>query len=888
MVNRKNSKRTSRSKKSRFRSLVLESLQDRHLLAGVATLLKDVNPGSGGSNPESFAEFQGEVIFAVNGTELWKTDGTSSGTVLIKDIGGSLGSYAFIGDIVPVNGQVAIGVLDNDGTPFDKSDDQVTLWKSDGTTSGTVLVKDFGPMSSVGDISDAAFLVELNGKVYGAVKTSTSGTELWRSDLTSTGTVIVNDIVSGAVGSYPEDVTALGGQLFFSANNIFNGRELWTSDGTSSGTVMLEDLKSGTYGSYPRPLTPFGGEYYFGAVDIGADVTPGTADDVSQLWKTDGTTGGATMVDSFGADSFTPFPNLTVAGSTLFGVVNTAANGSELWMTDGTTGGAQLVKEIRSGSDGSYPYYLTNVNGTLFFSANDGTNGNELWKSNGTSMGTVMVKDIFPGSSSYGAYGSAPRELTDVNGTLFFSANDASNGGELWKSDGTSTGTVIVQDIFPGSGSVGAYGSYPYDLTLANGTLYFAASDATNGREPWILNVTEPDKIGFHRGDRFYLDVNGNGAWNNFAGGDAFYRFGNPGDTPIAGDWDGDAKDEIGFHRGNKFYLDVNGNGQWDNVAGGDAVFTFGNAGDVPVIGDWDGNGTDNIGFHRGDRFYLDVNGNGVWNNFAGGDAFYRFGNAGDTPIAGDWNGNGTDSIGFHRGDRFYLDVNGNGAWNNFAGGDAFYRFGNAGDTPIIGDWAGDGTDNIGFHRGDRFYQDVNGNGAWNNFAGGDAFYRFGNSGDTPIIGNWATPGPLLAVGGAAQSGEAVVSLTTAVLDPTVAQAAALWTATGLNATQQQSLANVTFHVADLPGALLGLASGSSITLDEDAAGYGWFVDSTPADNEEFDGSSLIAAAGSEAADRIDLLTVVMHEMGHVLGYGHDDDLEVLIGALAVGTRRLL
>jgi len=399
--------------------------------------------------------------------------------------------------------------------------------------------------------------------------------------------------------------------------------------------------------------------------------------------------------------------------------------------------------------------------------------------------------------------------------------------------------------------------------------------------------VSEPDKIGFHRGDRFYQDVNGNGAWDNFAGGDAFYRFGNPSDVPIVGDWDGDGNDDIGFHRGDKFYLDVNGNGKWDNVAGGDAVFRFGNSGDLPVIGDWDGDGTDNIGFHRGDRFYLDVNGNGTWDHFGGGDAYYRFGNAGDYPIAGDWNGNGTDSIGFHRGDRFYLDVNGNGVWNNFAGGDAYYRFGNVGDTPIIGDWGGDGTDNIGFHRGNRFYLDVNGNGAWNNFAGGDAYYTFGNVGDTPIAGNWNAPVPLLAAGGASQSAEAVVPLSTAAIGPTLAQAAALWTTTGLNASQQQSLSNVTIQVANLPGALLGQALGTRITLDQDGAGYGWFVDSTPADNQEFtDGPSRIAEPDGPAAGRMDLLTVVMHELGHVLGYDHDDDFDALIETLAIGTRR--
>ena len=86
---------------------------------------------------------------------------------------------------------------------------------------------------------------------------------------------------------------------------------------------------------------------------------------------------------------------------------------------------------------------LTDVNGTLFFSANDDANGQELWKSDGTEAGTSMVKNILAGSS-----GIFSKNLTEVNGTLFFTADDGTNGSELWKSDGTDAGTVMVKDIY--------------------------------------------------------------------------------------------------------------------------------------------------------------------------------------------------------------------------------------------------------------------------------------------------------------------------------------------------------------------------------------------------------------------------------------------------------
>src|SRR6266567_3839963 len=99
--------------------------------------------------------------------------------------------------------------------------------------------------------------------------------------------------------------------------------------------------------------------------------------------------------------------------------------------TYGTADGTVLVKDIDPGTGGSYVDHLTNVNGTLYFTANDGTNGNELWKSDGTAGGTVLVKDVNLGPS-----GSYAGNLTNVNGTLYFSANDGVNGVELWKSDG--------------------------------------------------------------------------------------------------------------------------------------------------------------------------------------------------------------------------------------------------------------------------------------------------------------------------------------------------------------------------------------------------------------------------------------------------------------------
>ena len=129
-------------------------------------------------------------------------------------------------------------------------------------------------------------------------------------------------------------------------------------------------------------------------------------------------------------------------------------------------------------------YNLAAVGSTLYFRAYDVTNGYELWKSDGTSSGTVMVKDINSGSSS-----SFPYDLTAVGNTLYFQANDGTNGEELWKSDGTASGTVMVKDINPGSSNgdiyyltaVG-YNFYfrPYNFNIFNEHLLQASLKSIN------------------------------------------------------------------------------------------------------------------------------------------------------------------------------------------------------------------------------------------------------------------------------------------------------------------------------------------------------------------------------------------------------------------------
>ena len=348
------------------------------------------------------------------------------------------------------------------------------LWKTDGTSAGTVLVRDINPGANSSIPSN---LTNVNGTLYFSATDGTNGTELWKSDGTSAGTVLVRDINPGPNGSIPSNLTNINGTLYFSATDGTNGTELWKSDGTSAGTVLVRDIFTGSgSSSSPSNLTNITGTLYFSA----ADITNGR-----ELWKSDGTSAGTVLVRDINSGGSSSPSNLTNVNGALYFSASDGTNGTELWKSDGTSAGTVLVRDINPGPGSSSPFNLTNINGTLYFSATDSSNGTELWKSDGTSAGTVLVRDINPGSGS-----SNPSILININGTLYFSATDGSTGIELWKTDGTSAGTVLVRDINSGSGI-----SSPSNLTNINGTLYFSANDGTNGQELWKSDGTSAGTV---------------------------------------------------------------------------------------------------------------------------------------------------------------------------------------------------------------------------------------------------------------------------------------------------------------------------------------------------------------------------------------------------------
>jgi hypothetical protein len=140
-----------------------------------------------------------------------------------------------------------------------------------------------------------------------------------------------------------------------------------------------------------------------------------------------------------------------------------------------------------------------------------------------------------------------------------------------------------------------------------------------------------------------------------------------------------------------------------------------------------------------------------------------------------------------------------------------------------------------------------------------------------------------LAAGGASIGGAAPAPLTAAELRPVVQEAIARWQDAGISPAQVSALSHVAVGIAEFPGPWLGMAFPGAIWIDQTAAGYGWYIDPTPADDSEFP-----ALPGSPAYGKMDLLTVVEHELGHELGYGDNAGSGLMGVFLGTGERRAL
>ena len=459
-----------------------------------AVLVKDIHPGIGssiggpGSGPP-IASFGGEAFFRATdgrlGRELWKSDGTDAGTVLVKDVcPGECPSSP-------------LGYLEFDGALYFQATDPLIgdeLWRTDGTEEGTELAVDVNDVPFPG--AQGPIVVLDNSTLFfpgGDLASAFGNDELYKSDGTAAGTELVRDLTTSG-GSFPDQLTIFNDEVYFTA--IFNsggislGRELFRTDGTEDGTNLVRDINPQEESSSPRILGEADGALFFSADD-------GT--DGRELWRTSG--GGATLVEDInpGSGSSLSFTRAAELDGELYFAADDGSDGEELWKADRF--GAELVEDIHP-SGSSSPDRLITIGDEIFFYADDGKNGRELWKTDGTT--TSLVKDINLGVDSSDTF--SPTALAEFNGELYFSADDGMHGSELWKSDGTAEGTELVVDINPG-----VAGSDPFDVTVLGDILLLGANDGRIGHELWKSDGTEG-------GTELVKDINPGESWSDIVG----------------------------------------------------------------------------------------------------------------------------------------------------------------------------------------------------------------------------------------------------------------------------------------------------------------------------------------------------------------------------------
>jgi ELWxxDGT repeat protein len=579
--------RKIRTLRKQFRSSFFEQLESRRVMAGLAVLVEDSLPGGGisaqfSSSPKQITDVSGTPYFkandGVNGDELWRVNSAgiaelvedsipgggirpgSDGAVIdrLANINGTLYFKAFDGitngaelwrvnsagvaeiveDAVPGGGIVAAGgsypaeLTNVNGSLYFRAtiDGQIDHELMRINSAGIAeIVEDSDPSVGLrpGPVgSSPKYLTNVGGTLYFVAGDDTNGPKLWR--VNSSGIAeIVEDLNGGVVpnptGFSPRRLTEVSGTLYYMATDGVNGYELWKV-GADGKAQMIEDaipgggINPGVTNSEPNSLTNVNGQLYFTADD---GVNGG------ELWRINGS-GRAEMVeDNIPGGGLYPagqccaaINSLTnVAGTLYFTGQSTAVRGRELWRVN-SSGIAEVVDDSVPGVgiSGSFPDKLTNVDGTLFFGANDGPNGQVLWRVDSSGFASKVLSANLGGvirleQSGFGygggfggGYGSTPTiNRLPINGTLYFSGSDGVSGNELWQVTSTGFAEMVEDSVLGGGIRPGSFGSSPKDMANVNGRLFFSAEDGSTGRELWNVRTnSQPTSVELNQSQTFF------------------------------------------------------------------------------------------------------------------------------------------------------------------------------------------------------------------------------------------------------------------------------------------------------------------------------------------------------------------------------------------------
>ncbi|RKH35411.1 HYR domain-containing protein [Corallococcus praedator] len=339
-----------------------------------------------------------------------------------------------------------------------------------GLEAAPFLVGDLAPGNKVQlPFAQPLHFVEVGSTVFFTAEDGLHGRELWKTDGTREGTVLVTDLLPGLWGSEPTQLTRMGNHLYFSARMLVASRDvhgLWRTDGTAQGTELVLALASP-----PSFITEHDGALYFEAMSISSPYG-------FTLWRSDGTPAGTRILKEVASGARFDAP-ATWIGDTLIFPCYTWETGQELWKTDGTPEGTVLIKDAVPGREHLAPYAFFRMGDRLLFWGLVAGGTRRLWTSDGTEAGTVQLGTVLPDR-----YGTGYPPIAVVGDLAYFSGWDAQGGQELWRTDGTPEGTVRVIDLVAGS-----LDSAPQFPTAHEGKLYFRAKDATGLSRMWRLDA---------------------------------------------------------------------------------------------------------------------------------------------------------------------------------------------------------------------------------------------------------------------------------------------------------------------------------------------------------------------------------------------------------------
>ena len=445
--------------------------------AGTA-LLRDLAPATTSSNPSQLIAWGDDLAFVgledgVNRRSLWFFDGESAQSLAddfypvplaVADDRLFAGTSVDPGLLVfERDGQSRPLTIQSSPSEFVEFQGQLLiasgfpgqgLWSSRGTQEQTGLIIDVNPDWSWGcpilcpGPYPAPFpnnLTPLDDQtLFVAFESQDGPAQLWGTDGTTLGTQVVREFEMDPqqgrdpIFNSPNHLTRVGDWVYFTAFDLPTGREVWRTDGTAQGTSLVADLTPDDSFAEPTLLTAW---------------TPSTGnqalvwvlrdDDGDELWSTSvAGSPGAHQVSSFGGPGG-EVHEIVASGERIYLAVTTQATGRELWVSDGTAEGTRVLDLRTDNPRGSGVAHLTAIPDGIFFAVAAGPDGDgfEPWVSGGTARNTFLVADLFPGVS-----GSDPGPGTVVpteNGDrLYFAADNGEIGRELFVLDLNALGPL--------------------------------------------------------------------------------------------------------------------------------------------------------------------------------------------------------------------------------------------------------------------------------------------------------------------------------------------------------------------------------------------------------------------------------------------------------------